>query len=347
MFCNGVAGFYYTSMGRPLCENEEETDHWNTMWFMGTVSGWKADHDAKAYEIFILVSQLIALVLESVLLFGPVVELLKFIPVPGSSSATQSSEPPRTTSTQNSLQGQSKPSKRSMVFFSVGLLFMIIGAVILIVSQSVSSSQFGSAWADGIVGKRTYTTDAGVERVAFNAKEMSSLLYDQVVITATVTAVSAFLIGGALQRYLLIGTGNVAAFAFVIWATVMILFGVVPMIAIYRDLRSLTDPDSANSDCRVFESNGYDWSHATCKARFWCFVVGCTCLYGVAVFMLITGIYFNGLNLFCKRRHKIDTADQPAPPSKGFNSATDPSESSFERQILLQEEFLKTRNRSF
>lgn len=280
-------GFVYRTMPRPVCE-PGDPDHFEPLetnfGFQGSRGGWKADWDATFYELAILAIQVFAVLFEGVVT-NPVCKSCNDLRIlfgkgkKGKEVERASTDEPKLT----------EASERFNRFADGYLVFIILGAIVMIVGQAVSGTSFGTIWAEGIVGTRMTTDDTtGVQTPLFNPVTLSEQVYDQTVATLVVTLVAGLVVGVAVQRHLFNGIGCTSATLFFAWVGLV----VAPflLLIIYAGVRPIMNQDDANKDCQVLSDAGEHVAKVACDARWWSLLAGGGILALVLLVMTVLGM---------------------------------------------------------
>ena len=280
-------GFVYRTMPRPVCEVGDPnhlTNNVNNFGFQGSKGGWKADWDATWYELAILAIQVFVVLLEG-LVTNPLCSTCNNLGLSGENSGEGQRLDQGVVDAFKLVTNTSKIRRFARTF--LGLL--VLGAVIMIAGQAVSGASFGMKWAEGIMGTRMKTDDAGVQTPLFNPVTLSEQVYDQTVATISVTLVAGLVIGVATQRHLINGIGCFSATLFFAWVGLVIF----PFFAllIYASVRPITNQDDANKDCEVLANANEAIAQTACEARWWSLLAGGGLLLIVLLIMTVIGLF--------------------------------------------------------
>jgi hypothetical protein len=305
-----------TVMPRPICE-EGVPDHKFgpiPIGYTGSRGGWEKDVNATVYEIVTLFTQLFVL-----LLLPFTASTYCFCNRTCFRRKTDNNDTPLPVQAKGAKKSTKKhltsPDERLRIVLTRFFGLIVFATICMLAGQAVSGAAFGMAWAIGVVGIETVTDEVtGVTSPAFNPVTIVDMVYDQTMATVSVTLVVGFSTGTILARYLIKGTTRFSALIFFLWVCLALLFW-SPLIY-YASVRSITNPNSANEDCKTFPK-GYGIAKTACEARFWTLIICGGFILLVLLLMILYGVFRNVP--FCVRvKDKVRVR-----VTNGFNKVSD------------------------
>jgi hypothetical protein len=285
---------YESRMPRPFCEHatadvggvstsvgadpDHSTKDFDDFGFHGTKGGWKADWDASVYEFSAVILQVVILVLLPFTTTG-------IFNICNRVSLKQRDEGGRQIPIgERTVEGRVSISRRARQLQNVLIPTLAVGALVIIVTQSVSGARFGMSWAEGVVSTHR-AVDANRD---YNEVVVAEQVYNQTVLTLMLCISLGLLVGTSMQRYLIGGVGCFGAFFLLAWIVLVILC-FLPVFVVAES--SLVDPSEAEDDCElVFTSGDQPFAHGACVVRNWGFIVGGAVVLVVVILITCAGL---------------------------------------------------------